>query len=162
MPTNTQINSSLVAGTVPPDRDCPRTGQQVVNLVQDFMSIQSSGGGNDPLPPDNSIAELALNTANTALAEVQALTAAQKQFRDLDPQPLPTGDNTFVFSFAPPMPSTDYSIGLTLYDGASPAVHPAAYYGVRVIETSITVSGFSVLLDNIPTATKLGIRIVER
>lgn len=159
MPTNSQITSSIVAGTVPPDRNCPTNGQQIVELIQDFTSIQNSGG-EAPAGPDNSIAEQALNTANTALAEVQALTAAQKQFRDLDPQALPEGDNTFVFSFQPPMPSTDYSIGLTLFAGA--VGHPSAYYGVRVLESTITTTGFSVLLDNIPASTKLGIRIVER
>ncbi len=161
MPTNTQITSSIVAGTVPDDRNCPRTGQQIVDLVQDFTSIQNTGG-EAPAGPDNSIAEQALNTANTALAEVQALSAAQKQTRTLDPQPIPTGDNTFVFGFQPPMPSTDYDILLTLYDGAAAPAHPAAYYGARVWEPSITVTGFNVILDNIPASTKLGIRIVER
>lgn len=158
MPTNTEIQSSIVAGTVPPDRACPRTGQDVVELVQDFCSIQSTSG--DASGPDNSIAEQALNTANTALAEVQALQAAQKEVRTLAPQSVSSGDSQYNFSLVPPMPSTDYDVFVTYYAGASGFI--ATYYGYRVLESSMTVNGLTILLDNTPANTKISIRVTQR
>lgn len=158
MPTNTAINSSIVAGSVPPDRNCPRTGQEVIELVQDFCSIQSvseAGGGTD-----NSIAEQALNTANTALAEVQSLQAAQKEVRTMDPQPVQSGDSQFNFALVPPMPSTDYDVSVTYYAGASGYV--AQFYGWRILESSLTVNSLTVVLDNTPANTKISIRVTQR
>jgi len=126
------------------------------------MHISSTGGGNDPLPPDNSLAEQALNTANTALAEVQALTAAQKQIRGSPPQEVNSGDSVASFSFLPPMPSTDYWVCVTYYAGNSNPVPDAKVYNARVLESSITTTGFTLVLDNTPTSTKIGITVTER
>jgi hypothetical protein len=158
MPTNTEIQSSIVAGSVPPDRNCPRNGQEVVELVQDFCSIQNTNG--DASAPDNSIAEQALNTANTALAEITALQAGQKQVRSMNPQPVSAGDSQFNFALIPPMPSTDYDVQVTYYAGASTA--PGVYYNARVLESSMTVNGLTLLLDNTPANTKVGIRVTQR
>ncbi len=131
----------------------------MVNLVQDFCSIQSSSesGGSSP---DNSIAEQALNTANTALAAVQELQSAQKEVRSSGIIAISTGDTSFTYGFTPPMPSTDYDIEVTYYAGAT--AHPAAYYGYRILESSITVNGFTILFDNTPASTKIAIRAVQR
>lgn len=159
MPTNTSIQSSIVAGAVPPDRQCVRNGSEVVQLVQDFCSIQNIGDSGAS-GPDSSIAEQALNTANTALSEVQALQAAQKQVRTTSPQAVGSGDSQFNYSFQPPMPSTDYDISVSYYAGASGFI--ATYYGWRVLESSLTTTGFTLLLDNTPANTKISIRVTER
>ncbi len=159
MPTNTAITNSIVAGTVPPDRMCVKNGQEVVDLVQDFTSIQGTdadGGGS----PDNSIAEQALNTANTALAAVQELQAAQKEVRSSGILAISTGDTSFTYGFTPPMPDTAYDIEVTYYAGVT--AHPAAYYGYRILESSISANGFTILFDNTPANTKVAIRVVQR
>jgi hypothetical protein len=146
MPTNTEINTSIVAGTVPPDRNCPRSGQDVVQLVQDFCSINSgaSNGG----------------AANTALEAVQGLQAAQKEVRASALIPIPTGDSNFSFSFTPPMPSTDYDVYVTYYTGAAGFI--SAFYNFRVLESSLTVNGFNLIFDNTPANTKASIRVIQR
>lgn len=160
MPTNTEITQSIVAGTVPPDRNCPTDGQDVVNLVQDFCSIQAGAASGGSGNPNDSIAEQALNTANTALAAVQALQASQKETRNSGIITIPSGDSNFAFSFAPPMPSTDYDIQVTYYAGAAGFI--AAFYNCRILESSITANGFNLILDNTPANTKIAIRVVQR
>lgn len=162
MPTNTEIVASLVAGTVPPDRDCIKTGQEVVNLVQDFVSVQSGTSSGDGSTPNDSVAEQALNTANTALAAVQELTAAQKDTRSSGPITIPTGDSNFAFSWTSPMPSTDYDIFVTYYAGAAGFVASNSLYNFRVLESSITVNGVNIIFDNTPANTKVSIRAVQR
>lgn len=160
MPTNTEIISSIVAGTVPPDRNCPKDGNDVVQLVQDFCSIQTGTSSGDGTNPNDSVAEQALNTANTALAGVQALQAQQKQVQSSGLIPIPSGDSNMPFTFTPPMPSTDFDIFLTFYAGASGFA--STFYGWRILESSVTVNGFTVILDNIPANTKASIRVVQR
>lgn len=160
MPTNTEINASLVAGSVPPDRNCLKSGQDVVNLVQDFVSIQNSTPNADPSGPDNSVAEQALNTANTALAGVQALQSEKKEVRASGIIAIPTGDSNFAFTFSPALPSTDYDISVTYYAGSAGFV--AAFYNYRVLESSITTTGFNLIFDNTPSGAKVAIRAVQR
>lgn len=160
MPTNTSIQSSLVAGSVPPDRDCPKSGQDVVNLVQDFVSVQTTSEDGTPTGPDNSIAEQALNTANTALGAVQELQSAQKETRSSGLIAIPNGDSNFAYSFSPPMPSTDYDINVTYYTGAAGFI--AAFYNNRVLESSISVNGFNLIFDNTPANTKVAIKVTQR
>jgi hypothetical protein len=162
MPTNTEINLSLVAGTVPPDRSCPKNGQDVVNLVQDFVSVQSGTSSGDSTNPGDSVAEQALNTANTALAAVQELQSAQKEVRSSQPIAIPTGDSNFVMPLIPPMPSTDYDVYVTYYAGAVGFIAAPNFYSFRVLESSITVNGFNILFDNTPANTKASIRVVQR
>ena len=160
MPTNTSITASLVGNTVPPDRDCVRNLQDVINGVVDFITVLVNGSAGDPTSPNNSIANQALNVANTALAGVQALQAGAKERRTSGLFSIPTGDSETPFVFGPAMPDTEYDIFLTLYAGAS--AHPAAYYGFRILESSIATNGFTLLFDNIPANTKAAIVIVQR
>lgn len=139
---------------------CIKNGQDVVNLVADFNSIQTGTASGDGGNPNDSIAEQALNTANTALAAVQSLQASQKEARSSGLISIPTGDSNFGFTFTPPMPSTDYDIQITYYAGAAGFV--AAFYNGRVLESSITVNGFNVIFDNTPANTKIAIRVVQR
>lgn len=159
MPTNTEFTQSIIAGIVPPDRECVVGGQAIMNLVQDFGLIQNnpaSGGGN----PNDSIAEQALNTANTARAAVQNLQASQKEVRSSGLITIPTGDSNFAFSFVPPMPSTEYDIQVTYYAGAAGFI--GAFYNNRILESSLTVNGFNIIFDNTPANTKVAIRVVQR
>lgn len=160
MPTNTEINSSIVAGNVPADRNCPKNGQDVVDLVQDFCSIQSSSSSGDVAPPNDSVAEQALNTANTALAAVQELQAAQREVRASGIIAIPSGDSNFGYTFTPPMPDTNYDIQVTYYAGAAGFI--AAFYNYRVLESSLSVNGFNLIFDNTPANTKIAIRVVQR
>jgi hypothetical protein len=160
MPTNTAINFSLVAGTVPPDRNCPKNGQEVVQLVQDFVSVNGATSSGDPVSPGDSVAEQALNTANTALAAVQELQGAQKQVRASGIIAIPTGDSNFGYTFTPAMPSVDYDISVAIYAGAAGFI--GTFYGWRVLESSITVNGFNLIFDNLPANSKIAIRVVER
>jgi hypothetical protein len=160
MPTNTAITFSIVAGSVPPDRNCPKNGQEVVNLVQDFCSINGATSAGDPVSPGDSVAEQALNTANTALGAVQELQAAQKEVRTSGIITIPTGDSNFGYTFTPPMPSTDYDISVTIYAGA--AGFTGTFYGWRVLESSISVNGFNLIFDNLPANSKIAIRVVQR
>lgn len=160
MPTNTEITASLVAGTVPSDRNCPKNGQEVVQLVQDFVSVQSAASSGDGSNPNDSVAEQALNTANTALEAVQNLQSAQKEVRSSGLIPIPNGDSNFAFTFTPPMPSTDYDISVTYYAGAAGFI--SAFYNFRVLETSLTVNGFNLIFDNTPANSKIAVRVVQR
>lgn len=162
MPTNTEIIESIVAGTVPQDRNCPKNGQDVVNLVQDFCSIQSGTASGDGSNPNDSVAEQALNTANTALAAVQELNAAQKETRSSGLIAVPTGDSNFSYSWTPPMPSTDYDVFVTYYAGSAGFVASNSLYNFRVLESSITVSGVNLIFDNTPANSKVSIRAVQR
>lgn len=161
MPVNTAITSSLVfPGQIPADRECSISNlSEIIQGVVDFTTIASTDPDGTVNPPDNSIANQALSTANAALALAQSVQASQKQTRFGVPQALPNGDNSITFPFSSPMPDTNYSIALTLYAGASS--HPSSYFGVRVLESSIGVNGFSVLTDNIPANTKLGYFVIQ-
>jgi hypothetical protein len=162
MPTNTEITASLVAGTVPPDRNCFKDGQDVVNLVQDFVSVQSAASSGDGGSPNDSVAEQALNTANTALAAVQSLQSEQKETRSSGLMAIAAGDQPFTYSFTPPMPSTAYFIDVTYYAGSSPPPAISAFYNWRVLESSITVNGFTLLFDNTPVNTKIAVRVTQQ
>jgi hypothetical protein len=161
VPTNEAITSSLVFnGQVPPDLECQISSlSEIVRGVVAVTSIQTTNPDGNPSPPDDSVAQQALSTANAALALAQSVQASQKQWRASVPQSVPTGDSSISFPFASPMPSVSYSILLTIYAGTT--THPAAYYGVRVLESSITVNGFTILADNIPASSKIAYHVIE-
>lgn len=161
MPTNTVISTGLVAGEVPPDRECDISNlSAIIQGVVDFTSIESTNPDGTPTPPDDSVAQLALSTANAALALAQSVQASQKETRSSSPQPIPTGDTTYTFTWSPPLPSTDFNIQLTFYAGD--VTHPANVAQYRVLESSITTAGFSVLLDNIQANTKAAFLVTMR
>jgi len=160
MPTNTEILSSIVAGTVPPDRNCPKNGNDVVQLVQDFCLIQSSTSSGEPTNPGDSVAEQALNTANTALAAVQELQAAQKEVRSSGLIPVPTGDSNFSYAFGTPMPSVDYDVFVTYFAGA--AAFSGTFFNFSVLESSMTINGLNIIFNNTPANFKVAIRVVQR
>lgn len=162
MPVNQAVTSSIVfPGQVPADRECDISNlSNIIQGVVDFTTIQTTNPDGTPTPPDDSVAQQALSTANAALAAVQALQAAQKETRSSSPQAIPTGDSTTSFTWSPALPSTDYDIRMTFYAGD--VTHPANVAQYRVLESSITTSGFSVLLDNIQANTKASFYVIMR
>ncbi len=160
MPTNTQINLSIVAGTVPPDRECVKNLTEVLQGVQDFAYVSEGTSTGDGGSGSDSVAEQALNTANTALAAVQEVQAAQKQVRSSGLIPVTNSNSNFTFSFTTPMPSTAYFIQTMLYAGATGVTTDRCV--IRVLESSITVNGFTLLLDDIPSNHKIAIYVVEQ
>lgn len=162
MPTNEAITSSLTfPGQVPQDRECQiGTLSLILQGVVDYLTISTTNPDGTPNPPDDSVAQLALSQANAALALAQSVQASQKETRSTSPQAIPNGDSTTTFNWSPPLPSTDYDISVTIYAGA--VGHPSAYYGWRVLESSLSTGGFSVLLDNIPANSKASFRVVMR
>jgi hypothetical protein len=138
-----------VGGTVPPDLLCIRDGQDVVNLVAQICSVAVNlaqiPGGTD------SIAQLALETANIALSTAQAAQAAIPQRRSsTTPVAVPAGDSVMPITWSPAMNNPDYEVRLTLYGPNSAATQ---FYGYRVIDATRTVNGCSVRLDNMPAGT---------
>lgn len=160
MPTNTEITQSIVAGTIPPDRNCPKSGQDVVNLVQDFCSINAGTSSGDSSNPNDSVAEQALNTANTALAAVQELQAAQREVRSSGIMAIPSGDSNFAYVFTPPMPSTEFDVAVTYYAGATG--FSATFFNWSVLESSISINGINLIFNNTPVGYKVAIRVIQR
>lgn len=154
MATNTQTQASLVASTVPSDRNCPQNGQEMLNLVQDFMQVNltdavQQGSGSD------SIAQQALQLAQTALSAAQGADARIPQRRTGGaPQTVPAGDGQMPITWSPPMPSDNYDVHVTYY-GPNVAVANTQIYNYRVINDTRTVNGCTLRLDNTPANTSV-------
>lgn len=151
MAVNVSVTAALQGQTVPPDRECVRNGSEIVQLIQDFVTVVSStsdvSGGTD-----NSIAQQALQIANIALATAQAAVAATPNKRTSgEPIAVTVGDSTLNISWSPAMPDANYEVRGTYY-GANVAV--AAFYNFRVIDGSRTVNGCQLRFDNTPANTK--------
>ncbi len=149
MPANTQLTAALVqVGEVPPDQNCLTDVNALLPVVAAYMAVAVQDPAN-PASQTDSTAAQALEAANNALAQVSALQALIPQRRTSGTTliPLPTGDSTVPISWAPDMPSTVYSVQVTIFGAAA---HPAAYYGWRVVETSRTVNSLQLSFDNIP------------
>lgn len=151
MPTNTQITAALLAGTVPPDRECVRDATDVVAIVQDFVSvvlsnIQETGGATD------SIAQQALAQSAVALATAQQALAAVPQKRTSGvPIAITTGDSSFNITWSPAMPDADYEVRGTYYGTTA---YPAAFFGFHVEDGTRTVNGCTIRLSNTPANFK--------
>lgn len=151
MPTNTQTIAAIVGGTVPPDMLCVRDGQDVVDLVAAVCTVAVNlalipGGSGD------SIAQLALETANIALATAQAAQAAIPQRRTQNtPVSIPTGDSAMPITFSPAMPDGNYEVRGTYYGTAA---YPAQAFSFHVEDGSRTENGCTIRLNNTPANFK--------
>lgn len=131
---------------------CIRDGQDVVNVVAAICSVVVNlaqiPGGTD------SIAQLALETANIALATAQAAQASIPQRRSSDvPVLVPAGDSVMALSWVDrAMNDTNYSVTLTWYGPNVAATQP---YAFRVVDGSRTVNGCQIRIDNAPENTKV-------
>lgn len=153
MPANTSVTGALVAQPVAPDRECVINGTQIIQLVQDFMQVLISQGaqqGGD----GNSVADQALNVANTALALAQSVQNSLPQRRGLqgDPLPLEAGPNSVPLTWTPPMPDTNYEVRVTFYGPNS----GSANFSWWVIDSTRTVNGCNLRLVNIPSGFSMG------
>lgn len=152
MPANIQVTANLVqAGEVPPDQNCLTDVNALLPVIAAYMAVATT----DPESPQsqtNSVADQALNTANNAISQVNALKLLIPERRSSGGNliPLPSGDSTVPVTFSPDMPSAVYSIQITLFGSAT---HPAAYYGFRVVEATRTVNSFQISFDNIPAGS---------
>ena len=157
MSTNTQVISALqFSGQVPPDQECNIGNltailQGAVNFLQ---VVTNQAQVNDGSGSSNSIAQQALQVANLALSTAQAAVAAQPPRRTSGATNLiavPTGDSIMPLTWTPDMPNTNYECRVTFYSPNT--AHPSAYYGFRVVDSSRTVGGCQILLDNMPAGT---------
>jgi hypothetical protein len=153
MPVNTQVVSAIQAGIVPSDRNCPTDGQSVVNLVQDFCTVQTVTQQIPGAPSGDSIAAQALQIAQLALTtSQQALNAIPARRSSTAPLLQPAGDSVMPIVWSPAMPDTNYSVLIIFYGPNTPA---AQFYGYRVVDASRTVDGCQVRLDNVPAGTSV-------
>lgn len=152
MANNTQINLAIVvAGEVPPDLNCLTDANAMLQVAAAYLTVAAQDPA-DPAAQTNSVADQALNTANNAISQVNALKVLIPERRSSGSNliPLPSGDSTVPVTFSPDMPSAVYSIQVTLFGSAT---HPAAYYGFRVVEATRTVNSFQISFDNIPAGS---------
>jgi hypothetical protein len=150
MPTNVQVTSALVAQAVPADRECIPNLSTVIQGVVDFVTVASqtteSGSTGD------SIAQQALQVANTALAAAQAAQASIPQQRNSGtPVAIPTGDSAMPLTWSPAMPDTNYEVRGTYYGTTA---FPASYFAFFVEDGSRTVNGCIIRLNNTPANFK--------
>lgn len=152
MATNTLINPTLSWTDAPPDLQCvPGDLNLLGPLLAQFLSvnqqISESGGSGD------SIAQQALQVANIALATANQALAAVPNRRDSgQPIAVPTGDNPFSVSWSPAFPSTNYQLIATWY---RPDAAAAQAFTASIVDGSRTVNGCTLRLDNVPANTKL-------
>lgn len=151
MPTNTQVTAALQAQSVPPDRQCITNGTEIVQLVQDYVSVVTTAG-ETPGSPTDSVAQQALQQSAIALATAQQALAATPNKRSSGvPLAISSGDSTLSISWSPAMPNVNYEVRGTYY-GTNVAV--AAFYAFRVIIGSQTVSGCTIRFDNTPVGSQ--------
>lgn len=155
MPTNTQVLNALqFSGPVPPDQECNiGTLTQILQGAVNFLTLATQTallpGGS---ATGDSIAQQALQVANTALAAAQAAVAAQPATRNsLTPQALPTGDAAVPVTWTEAMPDTNYEVRITYY---GTAVFPAAYFNWFVEDATRTVNGCTIRFNNTPANFK--------
>lgn len=151
MATNSSTIAALSAQPVPIDRECPRTGTDIVKLVQDFVAVvglasqvQTAPGVSTPVT--NNLGAQALALANEVKATLENLQGNFLNRRVVATrQNVPAGDSTQTFTIDPAMPSSDYEVRLFF---TGPATHPSAYYGWRVVSGSQTTTGVQISFDN--------------
>lgn len=148
--TNSATVLSLVAQPVPQDRECVRTLSDILEGVQDYVTIGglSSQVGGTSLPNTNNTAAQALEVANDALSLAQDLQAEKRERRSSQTATaLSTGDSYVPISWSPAMPNTFFEVRITLM---GPASHPSAYFGWRLVNNTITPTSVQVAFENIP------------
>lgn len=153
MPANTSVTGALVAQTAPPDRNCVTDGNQILQLVQDFVQVLITQGAQQG-GEGNSVADQALQQAQIALALAQSVQASIPARRGLqgDPLPLEAGTNSVPLTWTPPMPDTNYEVRVTFYGPNS----GTANFSWWVVDSTRTVNGCNLRLVNIPTGFSMG------
>lgn len=153
MATNTQINLALtVAGVVPEDQNCLTNVNDLLPVIAANMSVAAQ----DPQTPaaqNNSVADLALNIANNALSQIQAVQDSIPQRRTSGNNVVPigsAGDNNVTITWNPEMPSINYAVYLTLH---GPNTVNASNFNWWVIDQSRTVSSVQIRMVDVPAGS---------
>ncbi len=151
MPVNVQIVAALEAHPAAPDQECiPGQMTILAQRIAQLLSVVSVTSEIDQ-QSTNSIAQQALETANIALTTAQQAIASIPQIRSGGP-PLPVvaGDSVFPITWSIPMPSTNYLVIGNFYGANSAA---AQAYAFRIVDSSRTVNGCTLRLDNVPSGS---------
>ncbi len=153
MALNQQVLNALqFSGPVPPDRECSiGTLTQILQGAVDFLLLATQTQQVPGSPTGDSIAQQALQVANTALAAAQAAVAAIPATRSDVAIALPTGDSTIALSWTNPMPDDQYVV-IGTYIGGTPNV--GTYFNFRIIDGTQTVNGVSLRFENTPANYK--------
>lgn len=150
MALNNAVTASLVLLTDPPsDAQCVSTLTEILQGAASYLSVEITNPA-EVASDGSSIANQALNVANTALATAQATAAAMPQRRaQSTPQPIPGGgqDSNLNISWTPDMPDSNYEVNGTFYGPANATAFPGTYY---VVDSTRTISGCTIRLCNIP------------
>lgn len=127
MPTNTQQTAALiVAGEVPSDQNCLSDVNNLLPKIAAYMAVATTNP-DSPQSQTDSTAELALNTANNAIAQVAALQALIPARRTSGSSLIPiaaSGDTTAVITFSPDMPNANYQVNVTIHGPSGAANGP--------------------------------------
>lgn len=150
MPANQQITAAIVFPTpLPDDQNCPpATANDWLQLAADNLAVAAQ----DPESPDSqtdSTAELALNLANQALAQVATLQGQIPARRTSGSSlfPLAAGDNSYALSWSPSMPNVNYQVNITVHGPGNATVAPLV---PLVVTGSRTVDGVQIRFANVP------------
>lgn len=146
MPSNTATVAALGPTTVPPDLLCDlpqATANAISALIPVILTNTAQQGGDG-----NSVADQALQLAQTALALAQSVQASIPQRRSSgSPISAVTGDSTVSATWTPAMPDADYAVQVTFY---GPATAGSTNWSFCVVESSRTVDGCNIRLANVP------------
>lgn len=152
MPDNTQITANLiVAGVVPDDQNCLSDVNALLPTIAAYMGVATTNP-DSPQSQTDSTAELALNTANNAISQVQALQAlipARRTSGSTLTSITASGDTNVALGWAPDMPNVNYQVNVTLHGPASAANGPDWI----VVDGSRTVAGCQLRFLNTPVGT---------
>lgn len=152
MPTNTTIIASLEAQPVPADRECVKTGTEIVKLVQDHVTVNGIASGNiggGLTNVTNNVAAQALSVANEAKTIAVTLQGEKKERRAATQRiPLPVGDSVLPISWSPVMPNTLYHPEVSLW-GDNSAIAATGQPGYRFVTGSETTGSIQVNFGNI-------------
>lgn len=150
MPANFQITAAIVFPTpLPPDQDCPpSTMNEVLRAVADNLAVAAVDPEN-PESQTNSVAELALNTANNAIAQVASLQGQIPSRRTSGNTlfPLAAGDNSYALTWSPDLSSVNYDVSITIHGPGNATASPLVPI---VVTGSRTVAGVQVRFLNVP------------
>jgi hypothetical protein len=151
MAQNSQNLYPIVAQTVPADFNCPKSGQDVVDLVQNFCNVQGLGGNSGgSFPTQDTLGQQALQIANQAIAQVSSLLSQIINFRASSGYANVPGDTTteLPISWTTPFPNAQYLILLSFQGKASGT--PSAAFQWWVVLGSQTTTGCTLHFDSTP------------
>lgn len=159
MPSNSQNLYPIVAGTVPTDFLCIKDGQDVVNVVEQFCSVQGLGGGSgSSFPAQDTLAQQALalgQQLQIQLAALQAQTPIIQTSGAFHAMPAGASPNIYEvpITFTNPMPDGNYEVYISIMGASNTTAVAGAAFAWWVVNGSQTQNGFTIHFDNPPVAS---------